>query len=88
MIQRAAEHPNIIGVAQVGGQSRLSRLILEVASQVGPTQSATQVLFLVAEEVLRHVVGSLDDCDNRSLLIAAESGVRTGDPRNDQGILQ
>jgi len=60
------------GSTRIGGQSRLSRLILQVASQIGSPQSATQVLFLVTEEVLRHVVGSLDDCHNASLLIAAD----------------
>ena len=72
MIQGAAEQPDIIRVAQIGSQSCLGRLILEVTPQIGSPQSATQVLLLITEEVLRDVIGSLDDCHNRSLFIAAD----------------
>jgi len=44
MVQGAAEHTNVIGVAQVGGQSGLGRLVLQIAPEISPTQAAAQVL--------------------------------------------
>ena len=44
MIQGAAEHAHIIGVAQVGGQSGLGGLVLQIASQIGPSQTAAQTM--------------------------------------------
>jgi hypothetical protein len=64
LIEGAAEHTNILGVTQIGGQGGLGGLVLQIASEVSPSQSAAQVLFFVTEEVLGHIVGALRRTEN------------------------
>jgi len=50
----------------------LSGLIFEVATQMSPTDASAELLLFVAEEMLVHVVCSLDHGNNRTIVVAGD----------------
>ena len=67
LVQRAAQDPDVVRIAQVGGQSDLHRLVLHVTSQVRAAQPTPQFALGLGEEVLGRVVGALHDRQDTAL---------------------
>ena len=97
IVERSAQDTDVLGVAQVGDQSGLSGLLLEVTGQMRSTQSAAQVLLVATEQVLDDVVGARHDREDAAVLItasgmfsstpAATDEVQMGQAERERGIL-
>ena len=57
-------------MTQIGGEGSLGRLVLEVATEMSPADPPSYLLFLLAKEMLVHVVCSLDNGDDGAIFIA------------------
>ena len=57
----------MIAVAKIGCRYRPGGLAFEIASEIGAPQSATRLVFVRAEEMLRHIVGALHHGDDLAL---------------------
>ena len=61
VLQRAADDSDVGGVAEVGHEGGLDRLLLEVSAEVGSANASAKQLLAGTEEMLGGVVGPLDD---------------------------
>ena len=61
LVERAAHDAHIVGVAQVGDEGCLGRLVFHVAPQMGPPETATQALLGVGEKLFQDIVGARHD---------------------------
>ena len=60
---------DVFGVPEVGYESDLSGLIIEIPAELSSSHSASQQLFFLSEKVLSHIVGALNDGYNTPFFI-------------------
>ena len=60
LVEGAAHDAHIVGIAQVGDEGRLGRLVFHGAAQMGPPETAAQALLGAGEELFQDVVGAGD----------------------------
>lgn len=72
ILDGATEDADVLRRAKIRYECGLSGLLFEIPTEMCPSESASQSLLLVREEVFDDVVGTVDDGDDSALVVASD----------------